>query len=95
MNSEEQRRKLVTQLYQLRAHPGWKIVLSNLQNWREAKEHAIFQLGGNESKYSAKDLLIIERDYITMLMSLPDKLIEDAEAPDQRTDPNDDPFADN
>lgn len=79
-SSEDQKRKLLTQLQQLRQSPGWKLLLADLKELLTATERAIMTKGGNEVQFSSKDLLIERRDLIQGLISKPEAMIGDLTA---------------
>jgi hypothetical protein len=76
-NSEEQRQKLVTQLNQLRQSAGWKLVLTELKDSLAKTESGIFSIGGNEVKFSEKDMLNMRRELLLELINKPLKLATD------------------
>jgi hypothetical protein len=76
-SNEEQRKKLLTQLTQLRSSPGWKLLTNSLKELLTSTEKAIFTVGGNEVKYSDKDVLSMKREMLLTLLNQPDKLIAD------------------
>lgn len=72
IETEEQRRKVLTQLQQLRKSAGWKYVVAHLSTLKAQMESDIFKVGGNELKYSDKDLYILGRENIDELIRFPD-----------------------
>lgn len=72
--NEESREKMLTQLSQLRAHAGWKILTSDMEALIKQTESDIFTVGGNEKEFSGKDLLILMRDFMRQVLDRPDYL---------------------
>lgn len=76
-SADESRQKILTQLQQLRTSAGWRLLTASLKELLAATEKGIFQLGGNEVKYSEKDVLNMRRELLLDFITKPEKLIAD------------------
>lgn len=76
LENEESRRKIITQMSQLRKNPAWKIVCKHLDALIDGLKSDIFQTGMNEVKYSEKDLMILHHNFIKMFLVIPETFIE-------------------
>lgn len=74
IQSEESRKKILTQLSQLRSHAGWKLLTHDIETLIKQTESDIFTLGSNKVEFSGKDLMIIMRNFMQQVLDRPDQI---------------------
>lgn len=75
VSSDEARDTVLTQMSQLRSHPGWKMIYADLISLINQTEGAIFTVGSNEVIYSERDLLILFHGFMNAVLNRPDYII--------------------
>lgn len=77
IENEDARRKMITQLQQLIALPGWRLIKKELENFKLAKEQELFKTEQNATaKYTEMEIVRREREHLQTLLEYPYQMIQ-------------------
>lgn len=92
--TEEGKNRILNRLAKLVSSPGWKHMKKDFEYRIQVLRDKIEQVGGNEVKYSEKDIQIIEKKMLRDILDYPEKYIKELMQPDQLDTEEMDPYED-